>query len=62
MIYAITREKKSYTFRQNHSSDIINRRLDNTFILNKLQEFSNKTDIIPAFHTNHSSVLATISN
>ena len=54
--------KKSYTFKQNHSSGIINRRLDYIFILNKLQEFSNDTDIIPAFKTDHSSVLITISN
>ena len=54
--------KKSYTFRQNHSSGITNCRLDHTFISNKLQEFSNDTDIIPAFKTDHSSVLVTISN
>ena len=54
--------KKLYTFRQNHFSDIINRRLDYIFIPNKLQEFSNDTDIIPAFKTDHSSVLVTISN
>ena len=41
--------KKLYTFRQNHSSGIINRRLDYIFISNKLQEFSNDTKIIPAF-------------
>ena len=29
---------------------------------NQLQEFSNDTDIIPAFQTDHSSVLVTISN
>ena len=54
--------KKLYTFRQNHSSGITNRRLDYIFISNKLQEFSNDTDIIPAFKTDHSSVLVTISN
>ena len=47
---------------QNHSSAIINRRLDYIFILNNLQEFSNGTDIIPAFKTDNSSVLVTISN
>ena len=41
--------KKLYTFRQNHSSGIINRRLDYIFISNKFQEFSNDTNIIPAF-------------
>ena len=54
--------KKLYTFRQNHSSGIINRRPDYIFILNKLQEISNDTGIIPAFKINHSSVLDTISN
>ena len=54
--------KKLYTFRQNHSSGIINCRLDYIFISNKLPEFSNDTDIIPAFKTDHSSVLVTISN
>ena len=41
---------------------MINRRLDYIFISNKLQEFSNDTNIIPAFKTHHSSFLATISN
>ena len=51
-------KKKSYIFRQNHSSDIINCRLDYIFISHKLQEFSNGTaNIIPAFKTDPSSVL-----
>ena len=54
--------RKSYSFRQNHYSGIINRRLDYIFILNKLQESSNDTDLIAAFKTDHSSVLITISN
>ena len=66
MIYVISGEQeiqqKSHTFRQKHSSGIINCRLDCIFILNKLQEFSNDTDVIPVFKTNHSSVLITISN
>ena len=53
--------KKLYTFRQNHSG-IINRRLDYIFISNKLHEFSNDTDIIPAFKIDHYSALVTISN
>ena len=55
-------KKKLYTFRQNHCSGIINRRLYYIFISNKLEEFSNDTDIIPAFKTDHSSVLVAISN
>ena len=43
--------KKLYTFKQNHSSSIINRRLDHIFISNKLQEFSDDSDIILAFKT-----------
>ena len=54
--------KKLYTFRQNHSSGIINRRLDYIFTSNKFQEFFNGADIIPAFKTNHSSVVVTIFN
>ena len=54
--------KKSYNFRQNHSSGIINHRLDYIFLSNKFQEFSNGTGIIPAFKNNHSSVLISISN
>ena len=56
------RKKKSYTFRQHRSSGIINRRLDYVFTSNNLQEFSSGTDIIPAFKTDHSSVLVTVSN
>ena len=36
--------------------------MDYIFISNKLQEFSKDTNIIPAFKTDHSSVLVTISN
>ena len=54
--------KKLYTFRQNHSPGIINRKLDYVFISNKLQKFSNDTDIILAFKTDHSPILFTISN
>ena len=34
--------EKSFTFRQTHSSGILNRRLDYFVMSNKLQEFSNK--------------------
>ena len=52
--------KKLYTFRQNHSG-ITNRRLDYIFTSNKLQEFSNDTDIIPTFKIDHYSALVTIT-
>ena len=54
--------EKSFTFRQNHFSGIINRRLDYIFISNKLQQSSNKAIILPAFKINHSSILVIISN
>ena len=54
--------KKLYNFRPNHSSGIMNCRLDYIFKSNKFRKFSNDTDIIPAFKTDHSSVLVTISN
>ena len=54
--------EKSFTYRQNHSSGILNRRLVYIFTSNKLQEFSNKAVILPAFKTDHSSVPVIISN
>ena len=54
--------EKSFTFRQNHSSGILNRRLDYIFISNKLQEFYNKAITLPGFKTDHSSVSVIISN
>ena len=54
--------KKNINFQADHSSGIINRRLDCIFISNKIQDFSNDTDIIPAYKTDHSFVLVTISN
>ena len=54
--------EKSFTFRQSHSSGILNRRLGYIFISNELQEFSNKVITLPAFNTDHSSVSVIISN
>ena len=54
--------EKSFTLPQNHSSGILNCRLDCNFISNKLQQFSNKTMILPAFQTDYSSVWIIISN
>ena len=53
--------EKSFTFRQNHFSGILNYRLDYIFISHKLQEFSDKAIILPAFKTDHSPVLVIIS-
>ena len=54
--------ENSFTLPQNHSSGILNCRLDCNFISNKLQQFSNKTMILPAFQTDYSSVWIIISN
>ena len=54
--------EKSFTFQQNQSSGILNCKLDYIFISSKLQEFSNKAIIFPAFKTDHSSVSVIISN
>ena len=53
--------EKSFTFRQNYFSGIINRRLDYIFISNKLQDSSNRAIILPPFKTDYSSVSVIIS-
>ena len=52
---------KKFTFRQNHSSGLIQRRLDYFFISNSLQEMTKYTDILAAFSTDHSPILITLS-
>ena len=52
---------KRFTFRQNHSSGFIQRRLDFFFISNSLQEMTKYTDILAAFSTDHSPILITLS-
>ena len=51
-----------YTFRQNHSSAVIQRRLDYFFISNNMQEFFSKTDILTSFLSDHSPVFFTSSD
>ena len=51
---------KRFTFRQNHYSDIIQRRLDFFFISNSLQEQISSTDVTNAFCTDHSPILFTL--
>ena len=46
-------KRQNVTFRQNHSTGFIERRLDYIFISNSLQEFANCTDILPAVSTNY---------
>ena len=48
---------KRFTFRQQHISGFIQRRLDYFFLSNLLQESVNKTGILAAFSTNHSPLL-----
>ena len=48
---------KRFTFRQQHISGFIQRRIDYFFLSNLLQESVNKTDILAAFSTDHSPLL-----
>ena len=52
---------KRYTFRQNHSSGFIQRRLDYFFVSNVLQERVKKTDILASFATDHSPILFSLN-
>ena len=51
---------KRFTFRQQHISGFIQRRLDYFFLSNLLQESVNKTDILAIFSTYHSPLLFSI--
>ena len=48
---------KRFTFRQQHISGFIQRRLDYFFLSNLLQESVNKTEVLAAFFTDHSPLL-----
>ena len=48
---------KRFTFRQNHVSGFIERRLDFFLISNVLQESIIKTDVLASFCTDHSPIL-----
>ena len=48
---------KRFTFQQQHASGFIQRRLDHFFVSNLLQEPVNKTNVLAAFSTDHSSLL-----
>ena len=48
-------------FRQKHSTEFVERRLDCIFISNCLQEIVNYTDVLPAILTNHCLVLISLS-
>ena len=53
---------QNFTFRQNHSTGLIERRLDYIFVSNRLQEFVNYIDALPAISTDHSPVMISVSN
>ena len=52
--------KKPFTFRQNHISGYIQRRLDYFFVFNKLQQSINNTDILVSLSTDHSPISFTL--
>ena len=55
-------KRKVYTFRQNHSSGFLQRRLDYFFVSNNMQEFVIDTKVLPAYLTDHSSLLISYSS
>ena len=63
VIWTIRNPKRQhFTFRQNHSTGFIERRLDYIFVSNRLQEFVNYIDALPAISTDHSPVMISVSN
>ena len=54
-------KKKHYTFRQQHVTGFIQRRLNYFLVSNNLQESINKTDILTAFSTDHSPIFFSLS-
>ena len=50
------RKTKSFNFRQKHFSSVIQRRLDNIYTSNSLQEIISNVDILNAFSSNYSPV------
>ena len=52
--------EKRFTFRQNHISGYIQRRLDYFFVSNNLQESINNTDILASLSTDHSPISFTL--
>ena len=54
-------KKRRFTFRQNHFSGFIQRRLDYFFVSNSLQEAIKSVDILASFSTDHSPIFITLS-
>ena len=55
-------KKKVFTFRQNHSSGFLQRRLDYFFVSNDLQTFTSETDTLVSISTDHSPILISLSD
>ena len=53
-------KKKSYTFRQQHFSGLVQRRLDYSFLSLSFQELIQKSEFLNAFSTDHSPVFCSI--
>ena len=54
-------KKKVFTFRQNHSSGFLQRRLDYFFVSNNIEEFVIDAKVLPAFLSDHSPILISYS-
>ena len=54
-------KKKRYTFREQHVTGFIQRRLDYFLVSNNLQESINKTDVLTALSTDHSPIFFSLS-
>ena len=54
-------KKKRYTFRQQHVTGFIQKRLDYFLVSNNLQESINKMDILTALSTDHSPIFFSLS-
>ena len=54
-------KKKVFSFRQNHSSGFLQRRLGYFFVSNNIQEFVIDAKVLPAFLSDHSPILISYS-
>ena len=54
--------RKRYTFRHHHTTGIIHRRLDDSFISNVMQKSIKKTNILASFSTDHSPIFFSLKS
>ena len=59
--HIINLKRRRFTFRQNHFSGYIQRRLDYFFVSNSLKEVIKSVDILASFSTDHSPIFITLS-